>query len=63
MTQCRKQKGGKDCGVFAIAIATAIVSGLNPSRQNFKQEAMKGHLVDCFNKEVLTPFPCKYLAL
>ena len=22
MTQCWKQKGGKDCGVFAIAIAT-----------------------------------------
>ena len=59
MTQCRKQKGGKDCGVFAIAIATAIASGLNPSRQNFKQEAMRGHLIDCFNKEILTPFPCK----
>ena len=59
MTQCRKQKGGKDCGIFAIAIATAIASGLNPSRQNFKQEAMRGHLVDCFNKEVLIPFPCK----
>ena len=31
------QNGGKDCGAFVIA--TAIASGLNPSRQNFKQEA------------------------
>ena len=27
MTQCRKQKGGKDCEVFAIAIATALPQG------------------------------------
>jgi len=59
MTQCRKQTGSKDCGVFTIAIATAIASGLNPTRQNFKQKAMRGHLVDCFNNEMLTPFPCK----
>ena len=59
MTQRCKQEGCKDCGVFAIAIATAIASGLNPSRQNFKQEAMRGYLVNCFNKEILTPFPCK----
>ena len=51
MTHCHKQKGIKGCGVFAIAVATAIASGLNPSRQNFKQEAMRGHLVNCFNKE------------
>ena len=58
MTQCRKQTGSKDWGVYAIAIATAIASGLNLSRQNFKQQAMRGHLVDCFNNGMLTSFPC-----
>jgi len=59
LTQCRKQNGEKDCRVFAIAFATAIALRLNPSRQNFKQEAMRGHLVDYFYKGVLTVFPCK----
>ena len=59
MIQCRKQKGVKDCGIFAIAFATAIAHGLNPSRQNFNQQAMRAHLVDCFHNKLLTPFPCK----
>ena len=59
MIQCGRQKGAKDCGVFAIAYATAIAHGLNPSRQNFTQQAMRAHLVDCFNNKLLTPFPCK----
>ncbi len=28
----QKQKGGSDCGLFAIAISTAISNGLNPAR-------------------------------
>jgi len=59
MIQCRKQIGAKDCGVFAIAFATAIAHRLNPSRQNFNQQAMRAHLVDSFNNKLLTPFPCK----
>ena len=59
MIQCRKQKGVKDCGIFAIAFATAIAHGLNPSRQNFNQQAMRAHLVDCFHNKLLTLFPCK----
>lgn len=59
MIQCRKQTGAKDCGIFAIAFATAITHGLNPSRQNFNQQVMRAHLVDCFNNKLLIPFPCK----
>ena len=58
MIQCRKQVGAKDCGVFAIAFATAIAHGLNPSRQKLNQQAMRAHLVNCFNNKFLTPFPC-----
>ena len=47
MTQLvSKAKRRKRLWVFSMA---AIASGLNPSRQNYKQEAMRSHLVDCFN--------------
>ena len=59
MSQCRKQKGSKDCGIYAIAFATAIAFDRNPSRQNFKQEEMRAHLVNCFNKNHISVFPCK----
>ena len=32
---CQKQTGGKDCGVFSIVFATAIVLGLNPGKITF----------------------------
>ena len=59
MIQCRKQEGGRDCGVYAIAFPVALALGVNPSRQNFKQELMRAHLVQCFKKEHFTLFPCK----
>ena len=31
----QKQTGGKDCGVFSIAFATAIVLGSNPGKITF----------------------------
>ena len=52
-----KQRGGNDCGVFAIAMATALAHGvLNVS--SFNQSAMRHHLVNCFKEHVMTPFPC-----
>ena len=59
MIQCRKHTEIKDSGIFAIAFATAIAHGLNPSRQHFNQQAMRAYLVDCFNNKLLTPFPSK----
>ena len=35
-----KQVGGQDCGVFAIAIATALAYGLNAATLKFNQVAM-----------------------
>ena len=58
MGRCQKQKGEKDCGLFAIAFATAIASGLQPSKQNLDQSAMRIHLVHCFNQKQMSPFPC-----
>ena len=59
MSRCQKQSGDKDCGLFAIAFAVAIVFNLNASKLKFCQHMMRPHLVDCFTKEVMTPFPCK----
>ena len=54
----QKQKGATDCGVFAIAFATAIAFGINPSKLKLKQEAMRAHLVYCFSakKDVSVSF-------
>ena len=41
----QKQKGGRDCGLFAITIATAISNGMDPSKIEFDQAAMHSHLV------------------
>ena len=59
MSRCQKQTGNKDCGLFAIAFAVALVFNLNASQLKFRQEVMRAHLVDCFEKEIMTPFPCK----
>lgn len=56
ISHCRKQMVAKNRGVFAIAFATAIAHGLNPSRQNFNQQAMRIHLVDCFDNKLLHCF-------
>ena len=58
MGRCQRQKGGKDCGLYSIAIATALAFGLHPSKQKFNQSAMRVHLVRCFTAKQMTPFPC-----
>lgn len=53
----QKQKGSDDCGVFAICFSVAIAFGLNPGTLHVRQEEMRSHLVNCFNKEQFSPFP------
>ena len=53
----QKQKSNKDCGLFAIAMATAIAFDNNPSKQNFYQDLMRAHLVDCLKNETFSMFP------
>ena len=45
------QKGSKDCSFFAIAMATAIAFGKNPSKVTFHQESLCAHLVSCLHKQ------------
>ncbi len=51
------QTGVKDCGLFAIATATALCHGIPPSTTLWDQKAMREHLLQCFTKEMLVPFP------
>ena len=57
MLECQKQKGGTDCGLFAIAYATAIAHGVDPTNMTLNQAAMRSHLIKCFEEENLSLFP------
>ena len=43
----QKQSGGYDCGLFALAFATALVNGTNPGRYLYDQRNMRKHLLEC----------------
>ena len=53
------QYGGSDCGLFALAFATALCAGINPTACTFKQELMRNHFLSCINKGQIEQFPIK----
>ena len=55
----QKQKGGTDCGLFAVAFIAFIAFRLDPTKLKFCQEKMRCHLVSCFKENSLSPFPIK----
>ena len=57
MKKAQVQAGIKDYGVFAIVFITSIVHGEDPCDVFYKQENMRKHLFDCFEKLIITPFP------
>jgi len=59
VTSPQKQNGSKDCGLFAIAFATAISFGQFPLKKSLQQESMRAHLAACFQYENITLFPYK----
>ena len=56
IAKIHKQQGVRDCGLFAIAFATAICFKQSIS-EPFKQDVMRQHLVQCFEKGACLPFP------
>ena len=54
-----KQSGCTDCGLYAIAIATAICYNVDPVTVVFAQDELRPHLLQCFEKKTLQPFPIK----
>ena len=55
-TKSQKQQGSQDCGLFAIAIVTAILFNQDTSTK-FSQQRMRDHLVQCFEDKLMTQFP------
>ena len=51
------QAGASDCGLYAIAYATALALGVQPEEFHFDQHAMKKHLCQCFEKQKMQMFP------
>ena len=51
------QAGGDDCGVFAIAFATALCCGHPPGKFQFHQKVMPHHFIRCFERGQFTMFP------
>uniref|UniRef100_A0A1X7TU44 Ubiquitin-like protease family profile domain-containing protein n=1 Tax=Amphimedon queenslandica TaxID=400682 RepID=A0A1X7TU44_AMPQE len=57
LVKTHKQIGSKDCGLFAIAMATAVLIGQDPKVLQFHQQSIREHLMDCFEAKKITPFP------
>ena len=52
-----RQMGGQDCGLYAIAIATALAFGEDPVAMKFRLVSLRSHLVECIATEKLSLFP------
>jgi hypothetical protein len=55
----QQQTNSTDCGVFALAFATAICLGYKVSHCHFDVEKMRSHLWKCMKEERMEMFPCK----
>ena len=53
------QSGSSDCGLFAVAFATAICVGCDPAASVFNQASMRQHLLKCFHNQRISPFPLR----
>ena len=55
--QQKQSNNTADCGVFAIAFATAICNGQDPEKLLFKTSEMRKHLHDCLENKKMQQFP------
>ena len=55
--QVQVQRGHADCGLFAIAFATALCSGKDPTEINFIQHQLRKHLQECLVERDIAGFP------
>lgn len=51
-----RQKGGSDCGLYAIAMAYDLCAGADPVYKKYVQSEMRSHLHNCINTKQLKPF-------
>ena len=53
----QRQSGLSDCGIFAIAFATALCMGIDPYTLNIDQNKSRIHLLKCFEQKNISAFP------
>ena len=53
------QTNGSDCGVHAIAYATALCLRVSPAKLQFDENAMRPHLIKCLQDGRFTMFPVR----
>ena len=51
------QFGSADCGLFAIAFATALCLGTRLENVQFDQSKMRSHFISCFENQRMPMFP------
>lgn len=54
-----RQVGFQDCGLYAISFVTSLAYEEDPTIIKYEQEEMRDHLLECFDKKELLPFPSK----
>ena len=57
LANIQAQSNGVDCGLYAVANATTIAFGEDPEEKLYKDKEMRQHLMQCFEAQILTPFP------
>ena len=57
MATMQKQSEINICGLYAVAVATAVANDKNPSKLLFKEDQMRNHLSSCFEEGFLSTFP------
>ena len=53
------QSNGSDCGLFAVASATALAFGKKPELYYYVQEDTRNHLFNCILQQEMSMFPFK----
>ena len=51
------QRNSFDCGLFAIANATALAYGRYPSQEVYNLQNLRPHLNSCLENKKVCPFP------
>ena len=60
---CQQQKNGVDCGIFAVANAYYILSGIDVSSIRIDENKMRMHFLQCFEQGRFELFPEKQIVV
>ena len=57
MDVSKQSIGSSDCGLYAVAITTALAYGVDPVTMVFNHDDMRPFFIECFEKGELQLFP------